>query len=146
MRIPTDLGGDDDRICFIDCVFDTGSSRQTIRESDLATINFDPRTYSGFFGVAVAQTANGRKALNTLKVEIRVVDTDFSPPRPMTFWMDEWAAIVPDRDPFPRLSGTVIYENLFFGLSSYDTNILVAGLSNHAISTKLALPTAGSQR
>ena len=85
-------------------------------------------------------TANGVVVRWTLEIEICVVDSTFNPYRPIMFWLPERAVLTPEApegDQNYRLTGSQMYEKVFFALTPLDSSKMVVGISKQAVASRI---------
>ncbi|KAI0422661.1 hypothetical protein F5X98DRAFT_324876 [Xylaria grammica] len=139
-RLPTALGGDDNRHHYATTIFDTGSTCQTIFDTDLQALGYDESTYQGLGEYGRFNTMAGDIITKLVELEICLLSDEFSEigeRRPLTCWFRVRASNHTKNAGRPRLSGTEMYKHVWFGLTPNNTNLLAAGLSRTALSMRL---------
>jgi hypothetical protein len=131
MRLHTRLGGDDNAVIRMRLLNDTGSSLQTIFDTDLASIYYNPQTYQGNLGQLNVTTANGTVARQGIVVEMQLRKPNWEP---ASDWFVENGVIVPFAPNITRLSGSGLQSSLYFVTTPGNQFLYVARKKNGVVS------------
>src|SRR5205814_6576391 len=76
IRLPSRWGGNDNVTLPIGFMNDTGSTMQTVFDTDLASLGYNSQTYQGNTGQVYMQTANGVVARESISFEMKLIKPD----------------------------------------------------------------------
>ena len=111
MRLISELGGSNGKQITKLVLNDTGSSLQTVFIRDIKEMTNGISQYWGKGEDMTVRTANGLVSRPTVLIEVRLLKCNGEV---FSNWIREWGSITPDGDPYSRLSGRGIREQLFF--------------------------------
>ena len=121
------MGGDDNVILPVGILNDTGSTIQTLFDTDLLALGYNPQTYQGNTGQVYIQTANGSVARQSILFEMKLRKPDGTP---ASGWFVEEGVITPSGQINTRLSGSRIRRHLYFATAPGNQALYVARKKN----------------
>lgn len=134
MRLIPDLGGTDATVN-VSILNDTGSTVQSVLQTDLAAMGLNPQ-YGGLGPAIVVQTANGPVNRQSIFVELQLMRADGTA---VSGWIRELGLITPPGAAQMRLTGAGIRNHLYFATAPGNQNLYVAEKKNGIMSELPAL-------
>lgn len=108
MRLSPDLGGDGTAM-HVMLLNDTGSTSQSVFQSDLSTLGLTPQ-YGGLGNIVSVVTANGQVDQRSIWIQVQLLRTDGTA---VSDWIDEMGIISTEPET-TRLTGDLIRNHLYF--------------------------------
>ncbi|PLN83983.1 hypothetical protein BDW42DRAFT_191967 [Aspergillus taichungensis] len=131
VRLIADFGGSSHLYVSVRIANDTGSNVQSIFDTDLTRLQYDPHTYLGTHGQVPLTTASGIIFREQIVIELQIVDSQGEEISP---WFAEVAVIIPEELGVVRLSGGAMRNQLYFATAPGNDTLYISRKKNGVVS------------